>query len=65
METVEILDGNIVKLSQDLNDVTDHVKVQITRIKNSDVNNGTTFYRLKTDIEEGFQQMEEASETTS
>merc|ERR1712105_576295 len=39
--------------------MSDAGKIQITQIKNSDVNNGTEFYRLRSEIKEEFQSHKE------
>merc|ERR1712030_110187 len=55
---VEFLDGEMVKIVNNVKDI----KVQITQIKNSDVNNGSEFYRLKKELYEEIAEQRESIE---
>merc|ERR1712105_460759 len=59
IDDVEFLDGTIVRIAEDFKEMSKAVKIQITQIKNSDVNNGTEFYRLRSEINEELQDYKE------
>merc|ERR1712030_45801 len=48
IDEVEFIDRAMIQIVNDVN----KMKVQITQIKNSDVNNGTEFYRLKSELKQ-------------